>query len=75
MVGVFQPNTRVAVYLDGTLVNENTTAIASQIFNSSEPLVLGLNGNTGFQGSLDEVRVYNRALAQAEIAALQTGSQ
>jgi hypothetical protein len=75
VVGVFQPGTRVAVYVDGQLANENTTGVVSGIFNSEPPLSLGVNGAVLYQGSLDEVRIYNRALNQTEISAIFTGSQ
>jgi hypothetical protein len=74
-VGVFQPNALVALYIDGALAVETTTGVASQLFNTSQALRIGVNGTNFYQGSLDEVRIYNRALNQAEVTALRAGTQ
>jgi concanavalin A-like lectin/glucanase superfamily protein len=75
VVGVFQPGTRMALYVDGQLANENTSDVASGIFNSEPPLSIGVNGTNLYQGSLDEIRIYNRALSQAEISAIFSSAQ
>ena len=55
------------LYVNGSLVT--TLPAIGSIVTSTSPLHFG--GNTGlgewFQGSLDEIRVYNRPLSAAEI--------
>ncbi|HEY5866900.1 MAG TPA: LamG domain-containing protein [Candidatus Tectomicrobia bacterium] len=57
----------VRLFLNGVQVA--STAISGPIAASTGPLRIGGNGLWGefFQGSIDEVRLYNRALTQAEI--------
>ncbi len=57
------------LYVNGSQVN--TRAVSGPIVTSSNPLRLGGNTVWGeyFDGVLDEVRVYNRALSAAEIQA------
>jgi hypothetical protein len=73
--GVFQPGARVAVYIDGALSFENTANVPTQILNVDRSLRLGINGTVVFQGVLDEVRIYDRALSATEIVALRDGTQ
>jgi beta-lactam-binding protein with PASTA domain len=58
-------------YVDGALVN-TITGPNQNILQANQPLRIG-NSNApiseGFNGLIDEVRVYNRALSGAEIAA------
>ena len=55
------------LFTNGVLVS--TTAKTGAIVTSASPLRIGGNGVWGeyFSGLIDEVRVYNRALSQAEI--------
>jgi hypothetical protein len=57
----------LSFYVNGTLVD--TSTLTGSLFNSTGPLRIGGNGVWGefFSGLIDEVRVYNRALAAAEI--------
>ncbi len=57
------------LYLNGTLVSSQ--ARTGAIATSTNPLQIGGDSIYGqfFQGAIDEVRIYNRALAQAEIQA------
>ena len=57
----------VRLYINGTQVASRATTGAIQTTNS--PLWIGGNSPYGeyFQGLIDEARVYNRALTQAEI--------
>ena len=57
------------LYVNGTQVA--TPAATGAIQTSANPLWIGGNTPYGeyFQGLIDEVRVYNRALTQAEIQA------
>ena len=70
--------THLAVTYDGAMLRLfiNGAQVASKprtgnVANSSQPLRIGGNGASGefFKGRIDEVRVYNRALSQAEIQA------
>ena len=57
-------------YVNGALVQTITNAINQNLLPSTQPLRIG-NSNAsiseGFNGMIDEVRVYNRALSAAEI--------
>lgn len=65
----------VKIYFDGTLLSNTTDAdtLASSIGNTGS-FVLGAFDETllsaDFTGSLDEFRIYNRVLTQAEVTAL-----
>ena len=70
--------THVALTYDGSLlvlyvngVQVASTAVSGLIQASSSPLWIGGNQPYGeyFKGLIDDVRVYNRALSQAEIQA------
>jgi hypothetical protein len=62
--------TTLRLYVNGTLAGTRTTTQA--ILSSTSPLRLGGNAVWGeyFQGKIDEVRIYNRALSQTDV---QTG--
>ncbi len=56
------------IYVNGTLVN--TLPVTGAVTTSTSPLRIGCNaiwGGEFFHGIIDEVRVYNRGLTQAEI--------
>ena len=57
----------VRVYVNGVQVS--SLAATGAIATSTNPLTIGGNTHWGdwFQGMIDEVRIYNRALTQAEI--------
>ena len=61
-------------YIDGALVS-TTTGANQNILQGNQPLRIG-NSNAsiseGFNGMIDEVRIYNRALSAAEISADMT---
>jgi hypothetical protein len=55
-------------YIDGALVATTNGTLGSAITNS---LIIGGSGTCqGFQGVLDDVRIYNRALSDAEVGQL-----
>ncbi len=61
------------IYFDGVVVA--TKAVAGTLNSTDKPLGIGFNpidGGNYFDGSLDEVRIYNIALTDAEVAALYT---
>ncbi len=65
------PNSQVKVYYDGSLVNTcSLTSTFNSITNDGNSLTIGLqDGVTYFNGSIDEVRIYNYSMTQAEIQA------
>ena len=61
------------LYMDGTALNSSTLA-GSPTYNQGANSFIGKHGNGDtnydFNGKIDDVRVYNRALSAAEIAEL-----
>jgi hypothetical protein len=57
-------------YVNGALVRTLTTAVNQNILAGTQPLRIG-NSNAsiseGFNGLIDEIRIYNRALSATEI--------
>jgi len=64
----------VTLYLNGVPVKTNVIGAAT-VAHSSSAFRIGMddNGNCPFPGSIDDVRVYNRALSKGEIAYLYQG--
>ena len=64
-----------SLYLDGVLVEEESTVIRTDISNQNIQLevssgpCLGIQ-DLGFRGTLDELRIYNRALTESEVREL-----
>jgi hypothetical protein len=54
-------------YLDGVMVSSVTQTISMKV--DTNPVRIG-GGNVYFNGTIDEVRLYNRALSDTEIKAL-----
>jgi Concanavalin A-like lectin/glucanases superfamily len=73
VVGTFEPNQAMRLYINGVLAEELTTGIPSQIFSSTADLWIGrqFNDQAGnrLPGLVDEVALYDRALTAAEISA------
>ncbi|HVX57861.1 MAG TPA: LamG domain-containing protein, partial [Candidatus Saccharimonadales bacterium] len=63
----------VSLYADGTLLG-TCTGMPSSLYNTSKPFQLGTwdpgLADNAFQGSISDVRLYNRALSQADITNL-----
>ena len=59
---------KLRLYVNGTLAT--TKYVLAPIFQGSGPLTIGCAKLTGsyFKGRIDEVRIYNRALDQGEVA-------
>jgi hypothetical protein len=77
VAGVYAPSTSLRLYVDGTQVSSQTTNVPSSQRNTPLPVLIGTQpGETsssyGFQGDIDDVRIYSRALTEAEIQALMT---
>ncbi len=63
-----QTGTTASLYVDGVLVN---TATVAAIGNGSGPIYIGrYNSGYYFNGSIDDVRIYNRALSAQEVQQL-----
>jgi hypothetical protein len=79
VAGVYDADQRtLSVYLDGELAASRSVDYG-WVYDSSAPFMLGADVYRGsvvhhFDGRLDEWRVYTRALSQAEIEALMSGS-
>ena len=60
---------KVDVYKDNGSVDAGTSAGWTSEFTSVKPLRIGVNSSTlgFFNGQIDEVRIYNRALTTTEI--------
>jgi fibronectin type 3 domain-containing protein len=72
MVTAIYDSTKMFLYLNNTLID---TATASLLLNSTDAdLWIGANFKPGdynyFKGSLDEIRIYGRALSEGEVAYL-----
>ncbi|MHC4555872.1 MAG: LamG domain-containing protein [Planctomycetota bacterium] len=69
--GVYTPGTSLEVYLDGDLSDIRTDGIpASQYSSNGHSVLIGNRpaaGDCGWYGALDEVRIYNEALTEAQI--------
>ena len=78
MAGVYRPGEAIEVYVDGQLHASNTAGIPTRQFSAnSMPVLIGSRsacGNCGWDGSIDDVRIYNRALSPAEIQQVVRGS-
>ena len=74
IVGVYDgPNTRLDLYVDGVLSTASLEGtIPASISSQSRPIYIGNdNGATrAYQGSIDDVRIYNRAISSTEVLQL-----
>ena len=73
VVGTFQASTAGKIYIDGELDTSNTSSVPSSIFNSSSDVYIsGIDDGPSncFDGNIQNVKIYNRALSAAEIATL-----
>ncbi len=61
------------IYINGTRVNVATSSIPSAPTGIEGYFVTLGNNSNNFDGKMDEVRIYNRALSAAEISALYAG--
>ncbi|MBL7112671.1 MAG: T9SS type A sorting domain-containing protein [Bacteroidales bacterium] len=69
VVGVYD-GTNAMVYLNGEL--KDTHPLTGTV-KTGQVATLGKTGTTYFQGSIDQVEVYNRALSREEIMLMYTG--
>jgi hypothetical protein len=66
------PSLTIDTYVDGALVGTNT-AVVGDITANSDLLFGHYLGQPNYQGKLDDVRVYTRALSGSEVASLASG--
>ena len=62
------------IFLNGVVDTSMRTPDAT-ISENDQPLQLGLATEQGYRGVIDEVRIYNRALSEAEVAELFANSE
>lgn len=72
LCGVFRGGEYVRLYANGAQIAENTSSIVASVEVSGAPLWMGTDssGARPLQGAIDDVRIYNRALTEAEIQSL-----
>jgi RNA polymerase sigma factor (sigma-70 family) len=74
IAAVYAPGMAVRIYKDGVMIAENTQGIpAVQHVANGTDILIGADSRmegTEFNGAIDEVRIYNRALSGAEMAYL-----
>ena len=73
MVGVFSPNNSIKLYKDGVIIANSSTAISGIAYQTGDLLKIGrrsAENQSYFAGLIDDVRIYNRALSDAEIKAI-----
>ncbi|MEK6919264.1 MAG: LamG domain-containing protein, partial [Nanoarchaeota archaeon] len=75
-VGV-RNSTSTKIYVDGQLQMTNETTVTPYNLNNTQPIFIGALGDLGvpltgyyFNGSIDDVQIYNRSLSASEISNL-----
>jgi|GEM_PF-3873136 len=69
------------IYHDGKLVSDNKLSINMIDISNNSPLgisssaCIGVDGTSMFSGSIDDLRIYNRALTEAEVLELYEGKE
>ena len=78
---VWDPSGYIKIYINGTLVEHVTSGVPTQMASTNYPLYIGrrldipYTENTAwFNGSIDDIRIYNRALSSSEIEELYNQS-
>ncbi len=73
LAGVFVsgPSGAVRLYIDGQMVAEDDNPVYESLNSRRIPVFVGTRaGKTYFNGAMDDVRIYNRALASNEVCSL-----
>ncbi|MFW0862569.1 MAG: DUF2341 domain-containing protein [Candidatus Komeilibacteria bacterium] len=78
IVGVYDAGSFIKLYIDGVLANTNSTSIPSSLHISTMPVGIGIDYDNGssetpfrhFDGRIDEVMIYDRALSKDEVLQL-----
>ncbi len=66
-VAVIYDNPASYIYLDGQLKHSRNGTGGALNANTSDPLSIGKYSSFHFNGSIDDVRIYNRALSASEV--------
>ncbi|RCV64106.1 PKD repeat-containing protein [Methanophagales archaeon] len=71
LVGTYEPSSYVRLFVNGALAKENTASIPAVQGDNGLPWYIGARGGGqgSFNGVIDEVEIYNRALSEEEIRA------
>ena len=69
LVAIYNQSTQiVSIYIDGEL--DTTAAVGAPLNLTSDDHILGHSGDACFNGTLDDVRIYNKVLSLSEIQAI-----
>ncbi len=71
--GVYVPSTRVTTYIDGQQDGENTTSIIASMQSTTDTMAIARDGDAAvrfFDGNIDDVAIFDRALGADEIKAI-----
>ena len=68
---VYIPNDAVEMYINGQILNRNVAAKTASLLTTTAEFRIGTKGDNTFPfvGVIDDVRLYDRVLSAAEIAA------
>ena len=69
-VWVYEGNTNSSLYIDGKKAALQSSSLGVTFNTKAGPLTIGAAGGRYFNGELDDVRIYNRALSSNEVAQL-----
>ncbi|MDR4507113.1 MAG: LamG domain-containing protein [Candidatus Brocadiaceae bacterium] len=80
VTGVFKPSQYARMYVNGTMVSEETVDVPAAIaYAAGINLRIGMRADTSslgmWRGGIDEVRIYDRALTNKEVSDLYTPPQ
>lgn len=67
-LAVIRKGSEAKIYINGVVTG--TATLSEDLATSSKNLFIGHDHDGGFKGSIDEVRIYNRALKENEINAM-----
>jgi hypothetical protein len=73
LTGTYEPGVAMSLYVNGALDASRTSGVPGSQHNSDLAVSIGdrPTGGTPFNGRIDEVRIYGRALSPAEVQQLQ----
>ena len=77
VVGTYD-GAHIRLYVDGVEDQQSTVAYSGGIITNNEPVYIGENAEKpglGWNGLIDDVRIYSYALSEAEIKALYAGKE
>jgi len=69
LAGVFRPGESVDLYVNGEMAKSEATSLTTQWIENDLPINIGRRPQPGtpWDGDVDEVRIYNRALSDEEV--------